>query len=195
MIVNYIDIERDGNPSLTTLLYDDWIPMLYQYIIGGRERYYVPKKAVYDINATADTHCLLCWIVTKEFNHSMFRTWDTSNLFRQLRKDLEIVLNEKQNKIILEVISGDWKEDVDSYFFDKGLNGSTPMLDCCTYITSLYEFPGEDEFIRYDLFNMPEIVHDRRSSKGNKLNVLRNWIGSIREQILEEEKYFRGDAK
>ena len=70
------------------------------------------------------------------------------------------------------------------------------MQDCCTYITSLYEYPNETKFeriIRYDLGNMPEIVHDRRSSKGNKLNVLRNWIGSIREQILEEEKYFRGD--
>jgi hypothetical protein len=167
MIIDYIDIENNGKPGITTILYDNFDSMVKKYVIG-HDRYYISERHQGYVDYDC---CLGCWIKQREFNISMFDV-EQYGFIRQLRNDLISILQEKQNKIILEVIEGNWIEDI---------NKSIKDIDTC--------FDYEESF------NYAEIVHDIKSSKLNRLSVLRNWIGNIREQILEDEDYFRNGGK
>tara|TARA_R110000824_G_scaffold111755_6_gene260497 strand:+ start:966 stop:1454 length:489 start_codon:yes stop_codon:yes gene_type:complete len=162
MIIDYISTIEEI--SIRDLLYNNWDTLVKEYIVG-RDKFFIPKKEYYDYEC-----CLKCHLVKQNFYSGMFGIYSFDNCIENLREDLFNILNEKQNKVILDILESNLKDDLDNY-------STWDLPDC---------FGVED--LKYD--GICEIVPESKSSPINRINNLRKNIGYVREEILAYPEYF-----
>ena len=98
----------------------------------------------------------------------LYNNWDT--LVKEYIVGRDKFFNEKQNKVILDILESNLKDDLDNY-------STWDLPDC---------FGVED--LKYD--GICEIVPESKSSPINRINNLRKNIGYVREEILAYPEYF-----
>ena len=167
MIIDYIDTTE--KISIRDLLYDNWENLVKEYVVG-RDRMFILKKDYYDYEC-----CLRCHLIKQNFYSGLFGIYSYDNCIKNLREDLFNILNEKQNKVILDILESNLKDDLDNYSYED-------LPDCF----------GVEELIDDGIC---EIVHDSKSSPINRINNLRKRVGYIREEILSYPEYFKKKNK